>query len=101
MDRGAFFYLIGNDPRYLVGWGGSPPVMRSRFKGLMDTADLEQKRSRWVEAGLWINHVVSAVDALQAARLHNLPLRQRLDLRLGADWHRGQPGLTAELQRRF
>ena len=59
------------------------------------------RQSRVFEMALWMNHAVSAFDALRAARFHNLPLRRTLDLQLGGGFHRGEPQFRAALVRRF
>jgi hypothetical protein len=53
------------------------------------------------EMALWLNHVVSAFDALRAAHIHNLPLRRNIELQLGGRLRRGEPQFRATLVRRF
>jgi hypothetical protein len=50
---------------------------------------------------LWFNHLLSALDALHAARLHNLPLQHNLELKLRSSWRAGRPDVLAALVRRF
>ena len=68
---------------------------------MRDRSDELANRARWATAGLWLNHAVAAVDALRAARLHNLPIRRNLDLRVESSWRRGEPGVMAIVRRRF
>ena len=68
---------------------------------LRDNADNRLMVSRWASTGLWINHMVSAFDALHLTRLHNIPLQKDTLLRLKTGWHRGRPELMATLERRF
>jgi hypothetical protein len=101
VDRGAFLRLIGTDDRFLAGWSGEPAATRATFEGLRERSQTLYRRARWAETGLWLNHVVSAVDALRAARLHNLPLRRNLEIQLRGSWRRGAPSLMATVERRF
>jgi hypothetical protein len=100
-DRIAFLRLIATDDRYLAGWAGDPGATRAVFQGLRDRSQTMYRRARWAETGLWLNHVVSAVDALRAARVHNLPLRRNLELKLRGSWRGGTPSLMAAVERRF
>jgi len=100
-DRESFYALIGSDPRYIGGWSGDPAATRSTFADLRAHSDERLKTARYAETGLWLNHVASAVEALRAARLHNIPLRPDLDLKLNGAWHGGRPSLVAALERRF
>ena len=58
-------------------------------------------RARLAGYALWLNHVLAAVDALRAVRLHNLTLQNNLELRLRSSWRGGQPAVVATLVRRF
>lgn len=100
-DREAFYDLIGDDPQYLSGWSGDPAATRHAFRELRDHSDARLRNARYAGIGLWLNHIASAVDALRAARLHNLPLRRDLDLKLEGGWRSGQPTLYATIERRF
>lgn len=100
-DRQAFLREIATDPRYLAGWSGNPTATRAGLDDLLAGADRNQQRANVAGAAVWINHLVSAADALRAARIHNLPLRRNLELRLQTGWSGGHPGVTATLERRF
>lgn len=101
-DRSAFYTLIGSDPQYLDGWGGADPsATRESFEHDRDLADSAVNRGRWSEIGLGVNHLFAAVDALRAARAHNLPVRRNLDLALRGHWGRRGPSVVAILERRF
>ena len=101
-DRAAFYTLIASDPQYLDGWGGSnPSATRASFDEQRDLADRALDRRRWSDIGLGLNHVIAAVDALRAARAHNLPVRRNLDLALRGHWGRRGPSIMAVLERRF
>ena len=101
-DRAAFYTLIASDPQYLDGWSGSDPVVtRASFDEQRDLADRALDRRRWSDIGLGLNHVIAAVDALRAARAHNLPVRRNLDLALRGHWGRRGPSVMAVLERRF
>jgi hypothetical protein len=98
-DRQAFYDLIANDPRYTAGWDGE--AARSTFADFRSHADDRLRVGRVATMGLWFNHVASGLDALRLARLHNLPLRRNLDLRVRAGWRHGSPEGMAVLVRRF
>jgi hypothetical protein len=100
-DRQAFYDLIGHDARYLAGWDGDPAATRSVFAGYRGNADARLRYGRYVTIGMWLNHLVSGLDALRVARLHNLPLRRNLDLRVRGGWRHGTPNFVLALERRF
>jgi hypothetical protein len=99
-DRDAFYDLIGSDPRYLAGWD-DPNGKRSFFRELRQDSEARSRYARVSSFGLWLNHVTAAVDALRAARKHNLPLMPNLELKVRSDWHRGSATVTAAIERRF
>ena len=100
-DREAFFDAIGSDDRYVAGW--STTDARSRFGDLRARSDRRLGGARWTAGGLWLNHLVAAVDALRAARFHNLDFHLAGDLKVKArgSFYRGKPGLMMSLERRF
>jgi hypothetical protein len=101
VDREAYYDLIGDDPRYLAGWSGDAPTTRHAFRALRDHSDARLRNARYAGIGLWLNHVTAAAHALRAARLHNLPLRRDLDLKLEGAWRSGGPTVFAMIERRF
>lgn len=101
-DREAFYSLIAGDPRYIDGWSGPDrAVTRADFQHLRDLSDGSLERAHTSEKLIWLNHVVSAFDALRAARLHNVHLRPNLELHLKSSWHGSGPSMAAVLERRF
>jgi hypothetical protein len=101
-DRQVFYDVIAHDPNYLAGWSGpTPEATRQPYSDLRDNADNRLMVSRWASTGLWINHMVSAFDALRLARLHNIPLQKDTQLNLKTGWHRGRPTLMATVARKF
>ena len=48
-----------------------------------------------------MDHVVSAVDAFRAARLHNIRLAPSLGFKVKSSWRHGSPGVMAAIERRF
>jgi hypothetical protein len=101
VDRQAFYETIARDPRYLAGWDGDPVVTRGAFSDIRGAARTHYDRASRLGYALWINHLVAALDALRAARLHNLPLQRNLELRLKSSWRDGRPNVMAVLVRRF
>ena len=101
-DRNAFYNLIVGDPSYLDGWKGAQPVAtRDDFQHLRDLSQGDLERAGWSEKALWMNHIVAAFDALRAARIHNLPIRRNLELQIKSSWRRGEPTVSAALERTF
>jgi len=97
-DRASFYRTLADDPSVVDGFvAGGASVFRDgydEYQGL-------RRRSRLFEVALWVNHAVSAFDALRAAHVHNLPLRPDTHLQMGARLVRGRPVLRAALTRRF
>jgi hypothetical protein len=100
-DRQAFYELIARDPTYLAGWDGDPEASRRSYYDLRGRSRSNFDRAASLGYALWLNHLLSAVDALRAARLHNLPLKENLELRLRSSWRGGAPAVAAALVRRF
>ena len=101
MDRGAFFEIIARDPAYLAGWKGDPAATHSAYYDIRGRSRSNYDRATLAGWALWLNHLIAAVDALHAARLHNLPLQQNLELKVRSSWRHGSPDVTAALVRRF
>jgi hypothetical protein len=101
-DPEVFYDLIDKDPKYLAGWsGGDPNATRFTFSELRRHSQDRLQAARVAATALWINHAVSAFDALRAARMHNLSLGKEVGLRMKGDWKHGRPAFTAALERRF
>ena len=100
-DRSAFYEMIARDPTYLAGWKGQPDATRGEFADLRSAARGYYNRASGVGYALWLNHLIAALDALRAARLHNLVLQENLELKLRSSWQGGRPSVMAALVRRF
>ena len=100
-DREVFYDLIASDPRYAAGWGGDPAASQTYFRDLRSVSDDRLRAARFASSALWVNHLIAAVGALRSARLHNVPLRRNLELKLDGGWHHGSPSVFAALERRF
>lgn len=98
-DRDAFYDTIVLDPRYLAGW--ETDDTHARVGALRSSSDLRLGRARAFVAGLWINHLVAAMGALRAARIHNVPLGPALGLRVDAGMRSGAPRVSMALERRL
>jgi hypothetical protein len=99
VDREAFYNAIASDPRFLAGWASDDA--RNDFGALRIRADSRLGRSRTFSTGVWLNHLVSAVNALRAARFHNMPLSRDVGLRLEGGTRRGSPTVLVALERKF
>ncbi len=101
-DRDAFYQALANDATYLPGFAGNDPTVTSdSYRTLREASQDRFRQSRYFEIALLLNHAVAAFDALRAARIHDLPLRRNVDLRVDGRWHRGEPQLRAALVGRF
>jgi len=99
VDRQAYLTAIGSDPRYAGGWTGE--ATHSDFLSLRDHADSRLRRSRLYGTALWINHLVSAANALRSARYHNMPLAHNVGMRIEPRLHGGRAGVMMTLVRKF
>jgi hypothetical protein len=99
LDREAFFNSIASDPRFLAGWATADA--RSEFGTLRIRADARLGRSRAFSTGIWLNHLVAAVNALRAARFHNMPLSRRVGVKIDGGMHRGSPTFAVALTGKF
>jgi hypothetical protein len=99
-DPDAFYELIATDSRYLAGWGGNASESQGYVARLREVSDDRLRFARYATTALWLNHLAAAVDALRAARLHNLALKPNTSLRLESGWRNG-PTVTAKIERRF
>lgn len=97
-DREAYFDAIGKDATYAAGW--QSPDLSGQFTHLRSQSNDDFGRGRWAGIALFLNHVLSAADALKAARLHNIPLERNMEIQLRGAW-RGGPGFAAIVERRF
>lgn len=101
-DREAYYRALATNPAYLGGFSGvNPGGTKLSYLGLRDARDSKLRLSRRLETMLWLNHLVAAIDAFRAARIHNLPLRQDYQLRFGQRIRHGRPEFRAALVRRF
>lgn len=101
-DRDAFYELLSNDSRYRYGFSAADATTAyETYHDAHEASERRYRQARYLEIALWANHVVSAFDALRAARLHNLPLRRNLDLQLGGRVGTAGPRLRAALVTRF
>ena len=101
-DRDAFYELLASDSRYREGFAGvDVSLAYQTYHDAHEAAQRRYRQARYLEIALWANHVVSAFDALRAARLHNLPLKRNLDLQLGGRVGWNGSRVRAALVRRF
>lgn len=98
-DRDAYYDVIGGNPAYAAGWASS--TTQQEFVSTRDLADNRLHRAHLLTSALWINHLASAVDALRAARIYNLPIRENLRLKGNVGWRHGNPDLRLALSGSF
>ena len=80
-DAESFYHRIGADDRYAAGWESGNA--RSTFLGLESNYQSQRRSVRYANGAIVLVHIVSALDALHAARDHNVPLQRNLKLKLG------------------
>ena len=100
-DPEEFDVRIGRDPAYAQGWVEGPEPPQHEFVHYLDRADGMLVRRRHATTAIWANHLAAALDALRAARVHNIPLQQDLRLKVKTSWRSGSPAVSATLERRF
>lgn len=100
-DSEDFDTRIARDPAYDAGWATGTDPPKDQFTHYLDGADGMLERKKYASTALWFNHLAAAFDALRAARIHNFPLRQDLQLKVKTSWHSGSAGLKATLERSF
>ena len=101
-DRDAFYQALATDTQFKDGFAGPDPVATySTYQGIRQESQDRFQQVHYLDVALLLNHVVSAVDALRAARAHNRPLQRNVDLKLGGGLSHGQPEFHATLTRRF
>lgn len=98
-DPQAFYRAIGSDPSLASGWANESS--HADFNGLRTRANARFGRARTYATGLWFNHLVGALDALRAARFHNLPLRQNVGMRIAPRGTAVGPAVAMTLEVRF
>jgi hypothetical protein len=98
-DPESYYTAIGGDSRYAAGWSSSSE--QDHFVDLRGQSDKRFRQSRGAGAFLWLNHLAGAADALRAARIHNLPLRQNLGLKATGGWRKGGPVARVSLEGKF
>lgn len=100
-DPTAFYQVIGSQQALLAGWDGDPNQSRSYYNGLNDQADKRFSGAHATESLLWVNHLVSAFDALRVARLGNIALGPTVGLRIKSGFSHGRPEVMASVVRSF
>ena len=100
-DAESFYHRIGADDRYAAGWESGNA--RSTFLGLESNYQSQRRSVRYANGAIVLVHIVSALDALHAARDHNLPLQHNLKLKLGGtlDPSGESMALAVGVERRF
>ena len=100
-DRDAFYHLVGFDERYKLGWKSDAFVIRDMYQILEKKYQRSLKRTRYATGAIILTHVVAALDALHAAREHNVPLQQNLKLRLEGSIGAEGEAMTLALEKSF
>jgi len=101
-DRAAFYRELDANPVYLEGYiSGQGLSAQATLQGYLDAHDVDSRRQWLFDAAVWANHILAALDALRAARLHNAPLREQYHIEVAQGWRDGQREVHAALVRRF
>jgi hypothetical protein len=100
-DPDTFYHLIGFDSQYKIGWRYDPSQVRDGYQVLENRWQRYLKRARYATGAIILNHLVSAVDALRAARDHNLPLKQNLRFKLRGSLEESGPAMSIAVEKGF
>ena len=101
-DHDAYYRALANDPSYAQGFDGLlPDEQYSHYSDLLAQHRESTRDARILEGVLMLNHLVSAIDALRAARMNNVPLTEQYHLELGERMRHGRAELRAAVVRRF
>lgn len=98
-DPDSFWDMLARDPSLNPGWSNAADA--NEYSSIYSDSNLKQRRSNQFGTVIWINHLVSAADALRAAKLHNLTLGKNLELRARGGFKRGEPSLLVTVMRKF
>ena len=98
-DRDAFYHRVAYDDAFGAGWSSSGA--RDLYRGLEAGYQSARRRVRYATGAIVLVHVVSALDALHAAREHDLPLQRNLKLKLGGSIGADGEAMAVALERRF
>ena len=98
-DPEAYYDRIAQDPNYAAGWASD--AKRGEFVSLRGESDDQLQKAHVMETAIWINHLVSAFDALRAARFYNVPLRRGMELKGNARWKKHGPAVKFAVVQRF
>ena len=101
-DRDAFYQALATDAQFKDGFAGPDPIATyGTYSAIRQESQDRFQQVHYLDVALLLNHVVAAIDAVRAARAHNMPLQKNVDLKLGGGLKHGQPELHATLTRRF
>jgi hypothetical protein len=102
-DPSLFYFEISRNPSLRPGWEDQTgeDIMGEQFTEWRENVEVRRKHARYWQAAIWMNHAAAAFEALRAARVLNLPLRENIQLRLKSGWNRGGPQVAAVMERRF
>jgi len=101
-DRKSYYQALDDNPEAVAGFAGPDPSRNfDQYRGIRQSSQNRFQQVHYLDVALLLNHVVAAVDALRAARAHNVPLQKNVEMQLGGNWRPGDPHFRAALVRRF
>src|SRR5262249_53911251 len=101
-DRNSFYEALNDNPDAVAGFAGPDPSRNfDQYRSIRQSSQDRFQKVHYLDVALLLNHVVSSIDALRAARAHNVPLQKNIQMQLGGNWRPGDPQFRAALVRRF
>jgi len=97
-DRGRFYEYVVRDA-YACGW--DTPLSRDLYLELWGDRDALLSAKRWMGRVIFLNHLVSAVDAFVEARARRLQWGERTQLRFDVHGRPGHLEPAVRVTRRF
>jgi hypothetical protein len=98
-DKDSFYHRIGFDNQFQLGW--TSIGTRDGYRTLETQYQDARRRVRFATGAIILVHVASALDALHAAREHNLPLQRNLRFKVGGLLESGGETMAVALEKRF
>ncbi len=98
-DRDAFYHRIGYDGTFRAGWSSSGA--QAEYRSLESAYQSARRRAWYATGAIVLVHVAASLDALHAAREHDLPLQRNLKVRLGGSIDAHGEAMAVALERKF
>jgi len=98
-DRDSFYHRVGYDDAFSAGWSSN--AARDQYRSFESAYQSARRRAWYATGAIVLVHVASSLDALHAAREHDLPLQRNLKLKLGGSIDANGETMAVALERKF